>query len=209
MDNSLGTETQLAEALVDATVGAKRSQQWMHHVIALLDAATRQLRDEDPGAQRTILEATRFLQKQVDPQPAQEHRVARGRLLTWQARKVRNYIDGHIAERILVRDLGAVVQLSEAHFSRAFTRTFGEPPHAFVIRRRLAFAAQYLLQTDASLSEIALRCGFSDQAHLCRAFRHAMGTPPALWRRARRGHDQGNRPLTPLSEDLQNQRRVA
>ena len=209
MDNSLGTETHLVEPPLDATVGANRSQQWMHRVIALLDAATRQLRDEDPGARGTILEATRFLQNQVEPQPAKEHRVERGRLLTWQVRKVRNYIDGHIAGRILVKDLGAVVQLSEAHFSRAFKRTFGESPHAFVLRRRLEFAAQYLLQTDASLCEIALRCGFSDQPHLCRAFRHAMGTPPAAWRRARRGHDEESGLVTSLTENLQNERRVA
>jgi AraC family transcriptional regulator len=209
VDNSLGTETHLAEALVDATVGAKRSQQWMHHVIALLDAATRQLRDEDPGAQCTILEASRFLQKQVDPQPAEDYRVERGRLLTWQVRKVRNYIDAHIAERILVRDLGAVVQLSEAHFSRAFKRTFGEPPHSFLLRRRLEFAVHYLLRTDASLSDIAIRCGFSDQPHLCRAFRQAMGLSPALWRRSRRGHEEGNTLVPPSNQNFGQERRVA
>jgi AraC family transcriptional regulator len=41
-----------------------------------------------------------------------------------------------------------------------------------------------MLTTDASLSDIALRCGFSDQAHLCKHFRQAAGQPPAAWRRA-------------------------
>jgi AraC-like DNA-binding protein len=47
---------------------------------------------------------------------------------------------------------------------------------------------QYMLQSDASLSDIAARCGFADQAHLCKAFRHAAGLSPALWRRMRRTH---------------------
>jgi AraC-like DNA-binding protein len=37
----------------------------------------------------------------------------------------------------------------------------------------------------ASLSEIALSVGFSDQAHLCRLFRQAFGQSPANWRRER------------------------
>ena len=57
--------------------------------------------------------------------------------------------------------------------SRSFKRTFGESPHAFLVRRRVELAAQYMLTTDAPLSDIALRCGFADQPHLCKHFRQA------------------------------------
>jgi AraC-like DNA-binding protein len=57
----------------------------------------------------------------------------------------------NIADRILVADLGALPNLSESYFLRVFTHTFGERPHAFVIRRRIELAAQYVLQTEASL----------------------------------------------------------
>jgi AraC-like DNA-binding protein len=45
-------------------------------------------------------------------------------------------------------------------------------------------AAQYMLSTDGSLSDIAMRCGFTDQAHLSRHFRQVTGATPAAWRRA-------------------------
>ena len=106
-------------------------------------------------------------------------------MLAWQARKVREYVDGHIAGPLRVADLCALIQRSEAHFSRAFKHTFGASPHAFVIRRRVTFAAQYMLETDTCLSDIALQCGFTDQAHLCKHFRQATGETPAAWRRAR------------------------
>jgi transcriptional regulator GlxA family with amidase domain len=48
-------------------------------------------------------------------------------------------------------------------------------PGAFVVQRRVELAAQYMLTTDASLSDIALRCGFTDQPHLCRHFRQTTG----------------------------------
>jgi len=41
----------------------------------------------------------------------------------------------HITECVLVADLCALVQRSEAHFSRSFRRTFGQLPHSFVVRR--------------------------------------------------------------------------
>ena len=99
---------------------------------------------------------------------------------------MRDYIDSHITGPVLVADLCALLQRSEAHFSRSFKRTFGESPHAFLVRRRVEFAAQYMLTTDATLSDIALRCGFTDQAHLCKHFRQAVGQTPAAWRRAHR-----------------------
>ena len=42
-----------------------------------------------------------------------------------------------------------------------------------------------MLQTDASLSDIALRCGFPDQADLCKRFRKLTVRTPGSWRRAR------------------------
>jgi AraC family transcriptional regulator len=201
--------TRLADAVGDATAGAGRSHQWVHQVIALLDEAVRRLREEEPAAEGAILLASSLLQKQIAPDGAQNVAVGSGRLLAWQARKVRDYIDAHIADRILVAELGAVLGQSEAHFSRTFRRTFGEPPHAFVIRRRLAYAVDYMVQTEASLSAIALRCGFSDQAHLCRAFRQATGLSPAAWRRMRRSIDQENKPISRASDNLTETRRVA
>ena len=103
----------------------------------------------------------------------------------WQARKVRQYIDSQIPSPIPVLDLCTLVGLSEAHFARSFKDTFGMSPHAFVMRRRLELAARYMLQTDAPLSDIALQCGFADQAHLGNRFREATGLSPAAWRRLR------------------------
>jgi AraC family transcriptional regulator len=107
-------------------------------------------------------------------------------------RKVRNYIDSHITGPVLVADLCVLIQRSEAHFSRSFKRTFGESPHSFVVRRRVELAAQYMLTTNAALSDIALRCGFADQAHLCKQFRQAAGQTPAAWRRAQRSRQDEN-----------------
>ena len=163
-----------------------RLREWMHRVISLLDVAVGQLQHQEHPAERVLLEAATLLRLQIHPQAAGQAYDGRGRLLAWQARKVKDYIDAHIAGPVLVGELCALIQRSEAHFSRSFKRTFGESPHAFVIRRRLELAAQYMLDTDASLSDISVQCGFTDQAHLCKLFRQVTGQTPALWRRVRR-----------------------
>jgi AraC family transcriptional regulator len=160
----------------------------------LLEAAVCQLHDLKHPAQGTVIEAVSLLRRQIDPKSDGENSDGRGRLLAWQARKVHNYIDSHITEPVLVADLCALLQRSEAHFSRSFKRTFGESPHSFVIRRRVELAARCMLASDASLSDIALRCGFADQAHLCKHFRRTVGQTPAAWRRAYKLRDAENTP---------------
>jgi AraC family transcriptional regulator len=189
-------EGHLEQTLALSNLGATRSHEWMHRVISLLEAAVGQLHGQEHPAQGTLLEAASLLRRQVHPPAAGEVPDGRERLLAWQARKVRDYIDSHITGPVLVADLCALIQRSAAHFSRSFKYTFGESPHSFVVRRRVELAAQYMLTSDASLSDIALRCGFTDQAHLSKQFRQAAGETPAAWRRAHRSHhDEHGTPI--------------
>jgi AraC family transcriptional regulator len=179
-------QTQVCETQASPKFGQIRSEDWMHDVLALLDVAIGHLRQEQ-AAHGAILQATSLLRRQVDPRPVE--RAAddgKERLLAWQVRKVLDYIDTHITSRMVVADLCGLVWRSEAHFSRSFKGTFGYSPHAFVIRRRVELAAKHMLQTDMSLSDIALECGFVDQAHLCKQFRAVAGETPAAWRREKR-----------------------
>jgi AraC family transcriptional regulator len=160
-----------------------KPQERIKEIIALLEAADRQL-DLGEAAHDALVEAASLLRKQITPQAQEAPGGGRGQLLFWQARKVLAYIDSHIADRVMVADLSALVRCSEAHFSRLFKGTFGESPHAFVVKRRVELAARRLLDTETSLSDVALSCGFTDQAHLTNSFRHVMQNTPSAWRRA-------------------------
>jgi AraC family transcriptional regulator len=103
----------------------------------------------------------------------------------WQARRVCEYIDARFGTPIRISDLSAITKRNVRHFARAFKRTFGETPLAYLVRRRVERASQMMLRSDAPLSEIALTCGFSDQAHLSKRFRQYIGQTPGAWRRER------------------------
>jgi AraC family transcriptional regulator len=156
----------------------------------LLEAATRELEHDREAARASLVTASNILQSEIErSSPASGSR--RGGLAAWQIARVRAYIDNNLHRTIHVRDLSRVARRSLAHFSRKFKLAAGESPHAYVVRRRLEKACQLMITSSASLSEIALSVGFSDQAHLCRLFRQAFGQSPASWRRARGIHEQG------------------
>jgi AraC-like DNA-binding protein len=94
-------------------------------------------------------------------------------------------VEGFLANSILLDTLAQVVRLSTGHFCRAFKISVGETPHAFVIRRRVRRAQSLMLSTNDPLSQIAVACGLTDQAHLTRLFRRMVGETPLAWRRSR------------------------
>jgi AraC-like DNA-binding protein len=73
--------------------------------------------------------------------------------------RARDFADSRYAEPVGVDDMAAAAGLSRAHFSREFSRTFGESPKAYLMTRRLERAAALLRNTDRSVSEICLEVG--------------------------------------------------
>lgn len=102
--------------------------------------------------------------------------------------RIREYNDSHLHERIALETLAEIAQLSVYHFARAFRESVGMPPHAYIVRRRIERAQRLLRSTDLSLSEIALKVGFTDQSHFSRHFRRLTGMSPGLARQ----HNGGN-----------------
>ncbi|WP_304524847.1 AraC family transcriptional regulator [Halomonas sp. I5-271120] len=93
-------------------------------------------------------------------------------------------IEADLARRWRVRDWAARCHLAEAAFARQFHALTGRSPHAWLVERRLAKAKTLMAETSASITEIALACGFGDTAHFSRTFRERHGLSPRGWRQA-------------------------
>jgi len=74
---------------------------------------------------------------------------------------------------------------SPIHFSRMFRAATGHTPHNYVLHLRVERARQLLLEASASLTEIALECGFSSHSHMTRVFHQFVGMTPSAYRRSR------------------------
>jgi AraC family transcriptional regulator len=114
-------------------------------------------------------------------------RIPRGGFAAWQSRRLAAHVDANLAGKIVIKDLAASLGISVGHFCRAFKRTFGMPACIWIRHRRIELAQGLMLTTAASLSEIALSCGMSDQSHFTRSFRRIVGEAPSSWRHTRHG----------------------
>ena len=83
-------------------------------------------------------------------------------------------------------ELAAAACLSPFHFARAFQRTTGKTPYAYLLERRIARAKDRLSHSSLSLVEIAQETGFATQSGFTRAFTKATGIPPGRFRIERR-----------------------
>lgn len=96
--------------------------------------------------------------------------------------KVLAYVHDHFSESILVEDLAGKAGLSTSHFAHLFKQTIGMSPMQFVMDYRLERAKRRLSEKTTPLLDIALSCGFSDQAHFTRSFKQLHGEIPSSYR---------------------------
>jgi AraC family transcriptional regulator len=159
-------------------------------VVRLLETAGQNLPHGDNEAYRCVAKATALLQAECEI-GATSRRSAKRRdfLPAWKMMRVMGFIDANLDRPIRIEEMASIAKLSCSHFSRAFRSTAGEPPSAFVIRRRVERAEQLILLTDKPLSQIALECGMADQSHLTKLFRRSYGMSPGKWRKLQHGSE--------------------
>ncbi|MFA6986934.1 MAG: AraC family transcriptional regulator [Arenimonas sp.] len=83
-----------------------------------------------------------------------------------------------------VDELAREVALSRSALAERFATLVGEPPIQYLMRWRLALAAQTLRSSGDAITRVAERSGYDSEAAFSRAFKREFGAPPAAWRRA-------------------------
>lgn len=109
-----------------------------------------------------------------------------GRLSPSQERQVRDYIMQNLERNISLGELAGLVHLSRFHFTRAFKKTVGLPPHQYLIHCRVERAKTMLSQGDVPIQVLAKSLGFSSSSQFSELFRKATGRTPSQFRRAHR-----------------------
>ena len=99
--------------------------------------------------------------------------------------RVLDYIEAHLGERLSLSEMAKEAGISEHHFLRLFRKQIGTTPHRHVKQLRLHVAAKLLQQTDKSVLDIALTCGFVTASHFAATFREAFDESPVAYRKAR------------------------
>lgn len=92
------------------------------------------------------------------------------------------YLHSHAAEQVSRWQVAEAVHVSEDYLTRIFRRETGVSPWDYLIRCRIERAVKLLRTTGMTISEVAFRTGFQDQAYFCRVFKKIMGDSPGRMR---------------------------
>jgi AraC family transcriptional regulator len=141
--------------------------------------------DRDPSTELYGDGLTAAIVARLMSRPQPSARAVTG-LAPWQLRRVIEYLDAHISQRVELASLATLVGLSQSHFSHAFRVSTGMAPYRWQLDARIRRAQRLLLEPEQSLEDVAEATGFSDAVHFGRMFRQLTGTTPATWRRDRR-----------------------
>ena len=98
--------------------------------------------------------------------------------------RAKDLADGRYFEHLDVDDMARAAGLSRAHFSREFRRAVGEPPHAYLLTRRLERAAGLLRTTDRTVADICFSVGLQSVGSFTTSFKRAFGRTPTAYRAA-------------------------
>jgi AraC family transcriptional regulator len=108
----------------------------------------------------------------------------RGGLAPERLKRVLEYIETHLADDLPLADLARVARMSEHWFVERFRRSTGDPPHRYVLRRRIERARRALgdVKRRCSVIEAAAESGFANASHFARVFRRFTGVTPSRFR---------------------------
>lgn len=96
--------------------------------------------------------------------------------------KAIEWLSQHLDEGVSVSDLAAAAGSSESYFRRRFHAETGLSPREYVAHYRLLESKRMLLATDHSITDIAMRLGFSTSAYFTSVFRRNTGQTPSQFR---------------------------
>jgi AraC-like DNA-binding protein len=103
--------------------------------------------------------------------------------LAW-LRRAKDLMDREYERPLDVAQVAAAAHMSEAHFTRAFRREYGETPGAYLMTRRIERAKTLLRMTDMPVTEICLEVGFRSLGSFSAKFSDVVGASPSDYRRS-------------------------
>lgn len=103
-------------------------------------------------------------------------------------RDVESAVRDRFREPVDLRAAAARAGVHPAHLCRAFRRFRGRTISDAILGLRIQYVCRRLIESDDSLSTIALECGFADQSHMSNAFKRVTGRSPGAHRRDERAN---------------------
>jgi AraC-like DNA-binding protein len=93
-------------------------------------------------------------------------------------RNLKQFMDNNYLENLKVSDYASLTGRSVSTFNREFKNLYGTTPHKWLMQKRLDKSADYLKNTNMTVTEVALEVGYENVSHFIKAYKALFGTTP-------------------------------
>lgn len=98
--------------------------------------------------------------------------------------RIKEYIDEHYLEDINLSTISTAIRVNTYYLSHVFKKIVGYSPMQYVIHRRIGEAQNLLINTDYSITQIALMSGYNNSNYFQVVFNTMVGMPPGKYRKS-------------------------
>ena len=103
-----------------------------------------------------------------------------------------SYIENHYMEKITLEQLAGTIHMNRNYFCKFFKEKVGKTPFSYLNEYRINQAASQLLQSGATITEVAINSGFDNMSYFIRQFKHCKGCTPSSFRKVESPESQIN-----------------
>ncbi|MCX7711890.1 MAG: AraC family transcriptional regulator [Clostridia bacterium] len=97
--------------------------------------------------------------------------------------KVIEFLYSNISRRITLDEMAGIANMSASHFARLFREETGKPPIEYLNQIRIDRAKKLLLESDRTITQIAIECGFNSSSYLSSSFYKQLKISPSEFRK--------------------------
>lgn len=135
-------------------------------------------------AKRLIHRENRVISPDIILKPLESHGTASSNPYISQ---IIEYIEEHLTEAIAIADIAEIVHLNPQHIMRLFKKEVGCPVLQYITAKRIALAVRYLSETNISVADVAILCGFDNYSYFIRIFKRFTNETPVAFRKTAKG----------------------
>jgi YesN/AraC family two-component response regulator len=98
-------------------------------------------------------------------------------------KKVTNYINEHIEDKINIDDLVKLTKWQSQHFQKMFKKFMGVTVYKYILNKKIEKAQMLLLQETTDITQISFNLGFKSHSNFCFIFKKHIGLTPKEFRK--------------------------
>lgn len=100
-----------------------------------------------------------------------------------QLKPVLEYVEAHFSEPLTLDELSKIIGMNPKYFCRFFNSITQQTPMNYVNYYRIEQAANLLSNTNMSVTEVGLECGFNDTGHFVKTFKKHKNITPKQYQK--------------------------